>query len=134
MNWIYLVLIVASILPLFVVLYKIAKMKRWRKNAVATTATVVQIPMGFFNRLTTITIRYTIYKTGQVIEKQITIAGNPYSVGQQLPLLYKKEKPTETMLDSGKSYTMVLVFTIFIALFFILATYMIHQWVAEGLM
>lgn len=134
MNWIYLLLIVAGFLPLIVVLYKMKKIKRWRRTGVATTATVIKVPIGFYNRLNTVSIQYSIKETGQVIEKKIIVAGNVYTIGQQLPLLYKKEKPTDTLLDSGKSYTILLVFTIFIALLIITAFYLIRKAIAEGVM
>lgn len=134
MIWIYSLLIIIGFFPLFVVLYKVTKMKRWRKNAVATKATVVRIPLGFKNRLTAITIQYSVWETQQVFEKTITTAGNPYTIGQQLPILYKKKQPADSIVDSGKSYSWVLIFSAFLALFFLVATYMIHQWIAEGVM
>ncbi|MEO5947137.1 MAG: hypothetical protein ABIP79_10015 [Chitinophagaceae bacterium] len=69
MNWLYFLLIVVVFLPFLVVLYRIKKLKRWRKTCVATSATVVKIPLGFYNRINSSTIQYSIKETGQKIEK-----------------------------------------------------------------
>lgn len=134
MNWIYLILIIAGFLPLMVVLYRINQLKEWRRTGIATKATVVKIPMGYYPRMTRITIQYYCKDKGQLIEKQITVAGNPYTVGQQLSLLYKKNDPYKSILDPGKSFTGMLIFTIIIALVILAATFLIRKSVAEGLM
>ncbi len=134
MNWIYLILILAGFIPLLVVLYRKNQLKKWRATGIATKATIIKIPMGRYSRLTSITIQYHVKETGQVIEKQITVAGNPYTVGQQLSLLYKKENPRKSIIDPEKSFTVMIVFTIIIALLIITATFLIRKSVAEGLM
>ena len=82
--------------------------------------------------MNTVVIQYNVKATGQVIEKEIAVAGNPYSLGQQLPLLYKKDNPAELILDSGKAYFFVLVFAIIVAVGMIAAAFMIKQAVANG--
>lgn len=134
MNWIYLILIIAGFLPFFVILYRIEELKRWKKTGIPTKATVVRIPMGYYSRLTKITIQYIVKETGQFIEKQIIVAGNPYPLGQQLPILYKKENPNKSILVPEKSFTMMVIFTILIAIVIIGATFMIRKSVLEGLM
>lgn len=134
MNWIYLLLILTGFFPLLVVLYRKNQLKRWRETGIATKATVVKIPIGRYSRMTSITIQYHVKETGQLIEKQITVAGNPYTVGQQLALLYKKENPHKLILDPEKSFTGMIVFAVIIAIAIIAATFMIRKSVAEGLM
>ena len=134
MNWIYGILILAGFLPLLVVLYRISQLKRWRATGIATKATIIKIPMGRYSRMTSITIQYHIKETGQLIEKQITVAGNPYTVGQQLALLYKKENPNKSILDPEKSFTAMIIFTVIIAVVIMAATFMIRKSVEEGLM
>lgn len=132
MNWIYISLIAVGFFPLLVVFYKMNKMKQMRKNGIKVTATVTSVPVGLHNEMNAVVIEYREKETGQLIEKQIAVAGNPYGVGQQLPLLYKKDNPTEIILDSGKGYIFILVFAILVAVGMIIASFMIHQAVANG--
>lgn len=132
MNWIYILLIAVGFLPLLVVIYKMKKMKQMRKNGINVTATVTSVPGGLYNKMNTVIINYWVKETRQLIEKKITVAGNPYSVGQQLPLLYKKEKPEEVILDSSKAYIFILLFAILIAAGMMLAAFMIQRAVVHG--
>ncbi len=134
MNWIYLILPGVGFLPLMVVLYRMNQLKQWRKNAIAVKATIVKTPFGYHPRMTRITIQYYAKESGRIIEKQIAVAGNPYSVGQQLSILYKKENPHQSIVDPDKSFAGMLIFGIIIVFVFIAATLFIHESVATGQM
>ncbi len=116
MIWIYTLLIATGFLPFLVILYKINKQKKMKKHGVKTTATVTEVPFGLYRGINLVTIEYPVTETGQVISKKIRVAGIPYSVGDKLPMYYKRENPTAMILDAGKNFIFLIVFTLIIAL------------------
>jgi Protein of unknown function (DUF3592) len=134
MIWIYILLISTGFLPLVVVLYKMSKVKRMKRNGIKTNG-IVQIVYGISQRyLNSIVIEYTIAATNQVISKKIVVGGIPYRVGESLPLYYDRDKPEKMLLDSGKSFTTLLVFTLLLAAGIIAACFFIQSSVNSGQM
>jgi hypothetical protein len=132
MIWIYALLIPIGFLPFLIVLYKMKRLKRRRQTWIKTMATVRQI-FGFSYRyINVFLIEYTIAATGEVISKKIPVAGLPYAVGETLPVIYNPQNPRKILLDAGKSFTGMLIFTLLIAAIIIFACFMIQKGVASG--
>lgn len=132
MNWIYAALIVIGFLPFFIVLYKMNRLKKIKLNGVSTTATIKEVPYGGYKRLNKIVIEYQVKETRQMLNKEIVVAGMPYTEGQNLQVYYYPQNPYKVILDGGKSFVFGLIFTLIIAAFIIAACFMINNSIAAG--
>jgi len=132
MYLIYGVLIVIGFLPFAVILYKMNRVKRMKKYGVKATGEVLDVPFGTPRALNRVLIEYTVKETGVVIKKGITVAGLPYQAGDKLPLYYDRQDPHKMLLDSGSGFTLMLVFTLLIAVFIIAACFMIQRSIETG--
>lgn len=129
---IYIIIITLGFCPLAIALYKMNKTKAMKTVGIRAMATVRQIKAYSSNGMNNVEIEYTIKETGQVVTKTIIVAGSPYQTGQQLPMYYSTENPYAMVLDPGKSYTLILVFTLLIALFMITACFLIQNSIDKG--
>jgi len=134
MNAIYALIIVIGFLPFAIILYKRNKVKRMKKFGVKGVGTVRDVPFGSYRHLNKVLIEYTVKENGTVITKEITVAGLPYQVGDNLPLYYDKQNPHKMALDSGSGFTIMLLFTLLLAIFIIAACFMINYSIETGQM
>lgn len=132
MIFIYAFLIVLGFIPFLIVLYKMNKVKRMKRDGVKTMSTVRQLSGNALKGLNTVVIEYPVEGSNQVVQKQITVAGIPYRVGDKLPLYYDRNNPGKMLLDSGKGFIVLLVFTLLLAAFFIAACFMIQRSIEAG--
>jgi len=132
MIFIYALLIVLGFIPFLVILYKMNKVKRMKRNGVKTVGTIRELSGNSLKGLNSAIIEYPIEGSNEVVQKQISVAGMPYQVGDQLPLYYDRNSPGKMMFDSGKSFTILLIFTLLLAAFFIAACFMINNSIAAG--
>jgi hypothetical protein len=102
-------------LPFFVILYRKRKFERMRDTGIATTGIIRSINGFSYRGLNHMQIEYRVKETGQVIKKDLVIAGLPYTVGQELPMFYDPVRPTRMRLDMKKSFLPMIVFTLLIA-------------------
>ena len=105
-----------------------------KKDGIKSTATVLQLSGNSLRGLNRVLIQYPVAGTGEIIRKEIIVAGVPYSPGDNLPMYYDRNDPHKMILDGGKSFIVMIVFTSIIALFLLFAVYMIRKAVAEGSM
>lgn len=132
MILIYAFLIAIGFLPFAIVVYKMKRLEGRRKTWAKTNAIVKEI-YGFSYRSVNIyVIEYTIAATGETLTKKIPVAGLPYAVGESLPIIYNPQNPRKILLDAGKSFTPMLVFTLFIAILIIAACFMINKSMLSG--
>ena len=134
MNWIYAFLIALGFLPLAIVLYKMNRQKKMKRNGIRSTATVLQLGGNSLRGLNRVLIQYPVTGTGEIIRREIIVAGTPYQPGDSLPMYYDRNNPHKMILDGGKNFIVMIVFTSIIAVFLLFATYMIRKAVAEGSM
>ena len=127
MNWICLLLVITGCLPLAVVLYKMYRVSHLKKTGVFTTGIVKQADGISQRNLNSIVIEYTEKHTGRLISGKIPVGGNPYQPGDRLPLYYDPGHPHQFVLDAGKSFIILLVFTFLIAGIFIAACFMLQD-------
>ena len=127
MNIIYTILIALGFLPFLIILYKMNKVRRMKSNGVKVTGIVRQLSGSTNRSLNSMVIEYPVTGTNYTITKQLTVAGMPYQVGDELPLYYDSKNPEKMLFDSGKSFIMLIVFTLLIAAFFIFACVMISK-------
>jgi len=132
MYLIYAALTVLGFLPFAIILYKINRFNRMKKNGVSTTGIVLDVPFGSLRRLNRVTINYTVKETGILITKEIVVAGLPYRIGDKLPMYYDRLDPHKMLIDAGKGFTFMLVFTFLIAVFIIAACFMIQTGIESG--
>ena len=132
MILIYALLIALGFLPFAIVVYKMKRLQRRRKTGVKTNAIVKEIYGFSYRSINIFLIEYTIAGTGETISKKIPVAGLPYAIGESLPIIYNPQKPRKILLDAGKSFTPLLVFTLLIAAFVIAACFMINRSIANG--
>jgi hypothetical protein len=132
MTIIYAIMIAIGFVPFIIALFKMRRIKRMQKDAVKTTATVKQFYTRSIKGMNRVLIEFTIVETGQVIEQEIIVGGMPYAIGDELPLLYEKDNPAKNILDPGKSYIAILIFTLLLAAFMIFACYMIEGSIERG--
>lgn len=103
-----------------------------KRNGVKTVGTIRELSGNSLKGLNSAIIEYPIEGSNEVVQKQISVAGMPYQVGDQLPLYYDRNSPGKMMFDSGKSFTILLIFTLLLAAFFIAACFMINNSIAAG--
>jgi hypothetical protein len=132
MGFIYASLIVLGFIPFLIILYKMNRVKRMKRTGVKTVGTIRELSGSSLKGLNSLVIEYSIEGSNEVVQKQISVAGMPYRVGDQLPLYYDRNDPNKMLFDSGKSFIILLVFTLLLAVFFIAACFMIHQSIAAG--
>ena len=129
---IYAILIPIGFIPFLIVLYKMKRLKRRKQTWIKTTATVRQI-FGFsYRSINIFQIEYTIAGTRETFTKKIPVAGLPYAIGDSLPIIYNPQNPRKILLDAGKSFIPMLVFTLLIAAFVIFASFMINKSIVSG--
>lgn len=103
-----------------------------KRNGVKTMGTIRELSGSSLKGLNSVVIEYPIKGSSEVVQKHVSVAGMPYRAGDQLPLYYDRNDPDKMLFDSGKSFIVLLVFTLLLAAFFIAACVMIHQSVAAG--
>ena len=129
---IYAILIPIGFIPFLIVLYKMKRLKRRKQTWIKTTAIVRQI-FGFsYRSINIFLIEYTIASTGETFTKKIPVAGLPYTVGDSLPIIYNPQNPRKILLDAGKSFTPMLVFTLIIATAIIAVCFMMQKSIEKG--
>ena len=132
MVYILILLGLFGFLPMFIVLYKKNKADKLVKNGIATEATITDI-IGFSYRSINIyKIEYPVRDTGEILKKNLRVAGLPYSVGDKLKVYYDPNKPKRMMLDMKKGFIPMLIFTIIIAAVVIWACFKINQSLING--
>jgi hypothetical protein len=72
-------------------------------------------------------------ESGEMISNQITVGGMPYDIGDNLPVYYDRNDPYNMILDPGKSYIVIVIFTLLIALSMMGACFMINKSMTEHL-
>ncbi|HMI79406.1 MAG TPA: DUF3592 domain-containing protein [Ferruginibacter sp.] len=128
----YILLVLFGFLPFLIVLYKMKKVQRMKKNGIKTTGIVRGISGSPTAKLSRIVIDYLSEDTNQYIRKELTVAGMPYAVGQELPLYYDKKDPYKMVFDSGKGFIPMIIFTLLIAAFAIAACFLINKSILNG--
>ena len=105
MNIIYTILISLGFLPFLIILYKMNKVKRMKSNGVKVTGIVRQLSGSTNRSLNSMVIEYPVTGTNYTITKQLTIAGMPYQVGDELPLYYDSKDPEKMHFSCCNIFT-----------------------------
>lgn len=129
---IYAILIAIGFIPFLVVLYKMKRLKRRKQTWIKTMATVREIYGFSYRYINIFLIEYTIAVTGEIFTKKIPVAGLPYNKGEGLPIIYNPQDPRKILLDAGKSFTPMLLFTLIIAAAIIAVCFMMQKSIEKG--
>lgn len=132
MFFLYALLITLGFAPFLIILYKMSRVKRMKRDGVKTTGTIRQLIGNSLKGLNGVIIEYPLEDSNQVVQKQIRVAGLPYQVGDKLPLYYNRTDPGKMVFDSGKGFIVLLIFTLLIAVAMIAACFMISKSIAAG--
>ena len=128
---IYIIIIVLSFLPFFITIYKLRRAQRMRKQGIKTTAHVKKIYGYSLRGMNRVLIEFPL-ENGRLVSQQIVVGGVPYKEGDQLPFIYDKNDPAKNIINSGSGYSILLVFTLLLALFSIFACYKIKKGIETG--
>lgn len=132
MNGIYAAIIAFGFIPFIITMFKMKKMKRLRATGIKTKAIVREVYGRSPNGMNRVLIEYDVRGSHEPYKKNIIVAGTPYSPGDELPLVHAENKPGNPMVDSGKGYIFLIIFTLIIAIGMIAACYMIDRSIAAG--
>ncbi len=132
MSFIYTLLITLGFAPFLIILYKMGRVRRMKRDGVKTTGTIRRLIGNSLKGLNSVVIEYPIEGSNQVVQKQITVAGLPYQVNDKLPLYYDRNDPNKMLIDSGKGFIVLIVFTLVLAAFSIAACFLINKSIAAG--
>lgn len=117
---------------MIIIITRKIKNDRLKKIGVATTATVKNVH-GFSTRsINLVEVEYRVKETGETISKNLRVAGLPYLVGDELPMIYDPVNPRRMQLDFKKGFIPMLVFTIIIAAAIIFACIKLKGMVDSG--
>lgn len=78
MLYIYAFLVLIGFLPMAVVLYKKYKTDKLRKHGIHTMGTIRELYGVGINMINMVLIEYPVKETGEIISKNIRIAGIPW--------------------------------------------------------
>ena len=126
MLFICIFIAIIGFLPFAIAVYKMKRTSKMKGNGISTTAVVRELYGNSLRGMNRVLIEYKT-ETGQYISKQIIVGGNPYSVGQNLPVYYDPKDPYNMVLDPGKSYIIILIFTLLLAAFMIFAAVQVYE-------
>lgn len=129
----YIIISILGFVPLTIVLFRIQNVRRMKKSGVRTDAIVTQVPLSTTRSLNSVTIEYTVMETRTIYRRSISVAGAPYSIGDKLPIYYDRNNPEKMVLDSGKVFIGMVIFTLLIAAFGILACFLINNTIEKGI-
>lgn len=93
---------------------------RIKRSGVRTTGTITAISGQLNREDNPVNIQYYVIGTSQIINKRFLAAGLPYKVGDRLPLYYDRGNPNKMLMGSGEIYNLLLIFTVIIAVAFII--------------
>lgn len=133
MIFAYALLVVLGAMPLLFILYRIRKVNRLKKTGVQTMAIVREIETFSTRSINRVTIDYYMEDGLHYIRTQIKVAGTPYDIGQELPIVYDRKNPHQMQLDSGKGFILLVVFTAIIFIFSIVACFLVADTYKSGI-
>jgi len=128
----YFFIVILGFCPFLIILYRIRKVEHLKKYGGKSTGTVLQLKGSGTKSINSVVIRYFLENSKHYVEKEINVAGMPYHVGQELPLYYDRNDPHKMSLDSGKAFIPLVIFTLLIAAFSIVACFLINRSISNG--
>lgn len=132
MDYVLIGLGLIGFLPMVVILIRKKSNDRLKRHGVATTAVVRNIYGVSLRGINIVRVEYKVRETGETFSKNLRVAGMPYSVGDELPVIYDPQKPRKMQPDMKKAYLPMLIFTIIIAAFVIFACFKLKEMVKSG--
>lgn len=132
MIYIFIALGMLGFLPMIIILFRKNKNDKFRKYGVATTGTITKLFGISIRGINLIEIQYRVNETGELISKNLRVAGVPYQVGMEIPVLYDPKNPKQMQLDMKKGFMPMLIFTIIIAIIITWACFKLNEMVTNG--
>jgi hypothetical protein len=131
MQLLYILLAGFGFVPFVITLFKMKRIQRMRKSGVKTKAVIKEIYSRSTRGINKMLIEFRL-ENGLLVSQEIFVGGMPYDEGDELPLIYDKNDPAKNILDPGKSYSIILLFTLLIGTFVLLAAYKIKKGIETG--
>lgn len=134
LNMVYLniLLVALGFAPLLIVLYRYRRILVMRKKGVRVMATVIDAGSSGLDEINTVWIEYSLAETGERLRCPLRVASTPYSIGQQLPVYYLPDRPEKPVPDPGRSYWLLIIFTLAIAIFYVYACLQVNRAAERG--
>jgi Protein of unknown function (DUF3592) len=132
MAIIYIILLVLGFLPFLIVLYKVKKANKIKREGIKTTGIVRGMSGSHSSKLSSLVIDYYINETNQWVRKNLIVSGRPYEVGQELPLYYDRKDPNKMAVGEGKGHIVMIVLTLLLAAFVVAACFLINRDLANA--
>ena len=126
MIYICIFIAIIGFFPFAISVYKMKRTSKMKSNGLPTTAVVRELYGDSVRGINRVLIEYRTAE-GMFISKQIFVGGMPYSVGQSLPVYYDANDPYNMVLDPGKTYIGILIFTLLVAAFMIFAAFQVYE-------
>ena len=111
-------IVLVGLFPLAVVILKARGHRRLMRTGVKTHGTVRQVLGSSDDNLNVINIEYQTDR-GPILTR-VRVAGLPYKVGQQLPLIHAADDPQRMMLGWRSVHPLLIGLTGAIAIFFLI--------------
>lgn len=119
LTFVYVILLVAGAVPIFMCIIKMNMLKNFKKKAVEVQATITNIEkrIGFRgSRYYLLTLEYMLAGTDQLWNAK-SVLFKKHQQGDKIPLWYLADKPAKYSIDNGKRYPVGIILSI---LFFLL--------------
>ena len=132
MIYILIALAFVGFLPMIIILIRKNRNDKLRKYGVTTTGTITELFGRSIRGINIVEIKYRVQETGETISKNLRVAGVPYEVGTEIPIIYDPKNPKHMQLDMRKGFIPILIFTIIIGIVIIFACFKLNEMVARG--
>lgn len=132
MIYILIALGLVGFLPMGIILFRKNRNDKFRKYGVTTTGTITELFGRSIRGINIVEIKYLVQETGETLSKNLRVAGVPYEVGTELPVIYDPKNPKRMQLDMRKGFIPMLIFTIIIGVVIIWACFKLNEMVARG--
>lgn len=136
MIFIYIGLILIAALPGAIVIWRMRKASRIKKNGIATDAFVTNIVTQRFSRssMDLVTLEFRDRTTGRAYTSKATTTVGKHRIGDRMTIYYLPNDPSKNSPIGGRTYIPILIFCIILFLFIVFAVYKIDEAVKAGSM
>lgn len=130
MILLYILLPLFGALPLAIIIIKMRKAQRIKKEGVATDAEIIEIRTwnaSQHNSMATLILQYAVEAKKEIFQSRATAVPGQFKVGDKMKVFYLPDDPFKITVKGPKVYIPLLVFSIILFLFIIFATFKIGE-------
>lgn len=131
MTIVYAIMIIIGFLPFLFTLFKMRRMTQVRNAGAKSTAVIKELYGLSLKGVNNVLMEFKL-ETGQLVSQVISVMGVPYKPGDELSLIYERDNPAKNIIDSGKSYIIIVVFAFLLGIGMMGACYLIQRSIENG--